>query len=81
MSKFAPCPKCSSARAEQMTFTWWGGLLGPRLLTHVRCAGCGTQYNGKTGQSNTGAIIAYSVVVGVIAAVLGFVLFVMLSRL
>jgi uncharacterized protein (DUF983 family) len=47
--------------------TWWGGALGPYLLTHVKCPECGMTYNGKTGQSNTTAIIIYSVVVGAIA--------------
>jgi hypothetical protein len=64
MPDYKPCPNCSSARAKKVGFTWWGGILGPSLLTHVKCADCGTAYNGKTGASNTGAIIAYTVVVG-----------------
>ena len=54
-----------------MRFTWWGGLLGPKILTHVRCPGCGHAYNGKTGRENTTGIVIYSVIVGVV--VLGFV--------
>jgi hypothetical protein len=49
-----------------MRFTWWGGLLGPSLLTHVECPKCGMQYNGKTGRSNRNGIIVYSVVLGLI---------------
>jgi hypothetical protein len=70
MPEYKPCPKCSSARARKVSFTWWGGVLGPSLMTHVKCEDCGTTYNGKTGASNTGAIIAYSIVVGVIAVAL-----------
>jgi hypothetical protein len=44
-------------------FTWWGGMIGPAILSHVRCGRCGAAYNDKTGQSNTTAIIIYSVVV------------------
>jgi uncharacterized protein (DUF983 family) len=54
-----------------MSFTWWGGLIGPRVLTHVKCPGCGHAYNGKTGRDNTTGIIIYSVIVGIV--VLGFV--------
>ncbi len=49
-----------------MSFTWWGGILGPKLLTHVKCGSCGKQFNGKTGKDNTTGIIVYSVVVFVV---------------
>ena len=65
MNSFAPCPKCSAATAERLQFTWWGGILGPKLLTHVKCTACGTKYNGKTGQDNSVYIAIYCVVVGV----------------
>lgn len=80
MNKFAPCPKCNNTNAEQMSFTWWGGILGPKLLTHVKCGDCGETFNGKTGKNNTTNIIIYSVVVfsillfifaGLIAVVVG----------
>jgi hypothetical protein len=47
-------------------------MLGPGLLSHVKCQVCGATYNGKTGRSNTGGIIVYSVVVGVLAFGLAF---------
>ncbi len=52
-----------------MGFTWWGGILGPKILSHVKCGSCGTQYNGKTGKDNTTAIIIYSVVVFLVVMV------------
>ncbi len=70
MTNYAPCPKCRNSAAEKMSFTWWGGLLGPKLLTHVKCRACGNAYNGKSGKDNTTNIVIYSVVVGVLA--LGF---------
>lgn len=39
--------------------TWWGGAVGPKLLSHVVCQGCGAGFNRKTGKSNTPAIIVY----------------------
>jgi hypothetical protein len=74
MPEYQPCPKCSSSRAKKVSFTWWGGVVGPSLLTHVKCQDCGAAYNGKTGRSNTGAIVIYSVVVGVIAIGLGILI-------
>jgi hypothetical protein len=71
MNGFAPCPKCQSNDAEKVNFTWWGGLVGPRLLKHVKCNRCGATYNGKTGQPNTTAIIIYTVVLLAIAIAAG----------
>jgi len=64
MKQFAPCPNCGESNAEKMSFTWWGGIIGPKLLTHVKCISCGETYNGKTGKDNTTNIIIYSIVVG-----------------
>lgn len=66
MSQYKPCPKCQSEEATKVGYTWWGGMLGPALMTHVKCNRCGTAFNGKTGKSNTPGIIIYSVVVLVI---------------
>lgn len=75
MNQYAPCPKCQATGAERMSFTWWGGLIGPKVLTHVKCPGCGHGYNGKTGRDNTTGIIIYTVIVGVIAIGLMIVVF------
>lgn len=66
MTNFAPCPFCHAARAEKVKFTWWGGLLGPKLLTHVKCLSCGKGYNGKTGKDNTTNIVIYAIVIAII---------------
>jgi uncharacterized protein (DUF983 family) len=71
---YARCPKCGSTNAQKIGYTWWGGALGPKLLNYVKCGACGTAYNGKTGRSNTGGIIAYFVVMLVIFLILGYVL-------
>jgi hypothetical protein len=65
--QFAPCPNCRCTTATRVKYTMWGGVLGPKLLTHVKCAQCGSKYNGKTGKSNMGAIIIYTVVLFAIA--------------
>lgn len=81
MTNYAPCPKCNQSTAEKLRFTWWGGLLGPKILTHVQCRSCGHKYNGKTGKDNTTGIIIYSVVVGVLVLGLVFVMFAALGLL
>ena len=72
---YASCPKCRASAAEKVKFTWWGGVLGPKVLSHVKCNACGHKYNGKTGQDNTTGIIIYSVVVIIFCFGLMFLLF------
>lgn len=74
VSEFKPCPGCGGLDAKKMSFTWWGGALGPSLFTHVKCPGCGVEYNGKTGGSNKRAITTYLVVTSAIG-VAGMILY------
>jgi hypothetical protein len=69
----APCPSCGSVYAKPITFTWWGGLVGPKLFSHVACYQCNTAYNGKTGKSNNTAIAIYVGVGLVVALIVGLV--------
>ncbi len=57
--QFAPCPQCGNTLATRVSYTMWGGFIGPKMLTHVKCSQCGTKYNGKTGRSNATAITLY----------------------
>lgn len=69
---FAPCPTCGNTFASKIGFTWWGGMVGPAMFTHVKCCRCGNAYNGKTGKSNNTAIaiyVAVSTVIGLILVV------------
>jgi predicted nucleic-acid-binding Zn-ribbon protein len=59
MDRYQPCPKCASEKAVAVDFTWWGGIVGPKMFTHVKCIQCGTTFNGKTGKSNQTAIAIY----------------------
>ncbi|CAN5494793.1 hypothetical protein BH10ACI2_BH10ACI2_13310 [soil metagenome] len=79
-SQHAQCPKCGSGDSQLAKFTWWGGAIGPRVLTHVKCPGCGNKYNGKTGGDNTVGIIVYSLIVGLAGFVLMFVAFLFLAK-
>jgi hypothetical protein len=65
------CPACGSGEYTSPSFTWWGGVLGPKLLSHVTCNGCGTGFNSKTGKSNNTAIGIY-LAVGTVAAIVIF---------
>lgn len=58
-SEWVPCPRCASDSVSRPMFTWWGGLLGPRIIPEVHCNACGHNYNGKTGGSNSKAIAIY----------------------
>ena len=78
---YAPCPKCRNSAGEKIRFTWWGGILGPKLLTHVKCRDCGNKYNGKSGKDNTAGIVIYSAVVAVLVLGLVVVMFAALGLL
>ena len=73
-SPHAACYQCQAQTAAPVSFAWWGGALGPRIFSHVKCGSCGATYNGKTGQSNTTKIAIYIVVVNAIA-IAGVILF------
>jgi hypothetical protein len=53
------CPQCQSPNVSKPGFTWWGGILGPKLLNHHVCSACGFGFNGTTGKSNSTAIGIY----------------------
>jgi len=61
-----PCPQCGSTKIQKVSYTLWGGMIGPRVLNHVRCLDCKATFNGKTGKSNTRAIALYLLVTLVI---------------
>jgi hypothetical protein len=65
----APCPACGCPYASKISFTWWGGVLGPRIFNHVKCNQCKTTFNSKTGKSNNTAIAIYLSVSFVVAIV------------
>jgi hypothetical protein len=45
------------------------------MLTHVKCAGCGLGFNGKTGESNDTKITIYLIVGTLISLAVGLLLF------
>lgn len=75
MDPLVPCPHCQGP-SRPVTFSWWGGLLGPKMLAHCKCLRCGKTYNGKTGKSNDTAIAIYLIVSFVICfGLLGLLIF------
>ena len=80
MTNYVACPKCGGP-AEKLKFTWWGGILGPKILSHVKCTLCGYKYNGKSGKDNTTGIVIYSVIVGILVLGLVVVMFAALALL
>jgi transposase-like protein len=61
------CPQCGSKTVSKVKYTWWGGVLGPKLLHHTKCEDCKYTFNSKTGKSNTPGIVIYSLVIFVVA--------------
>jgi hypothetical protein len=54
------CPFCQHDSAQPVRFTHWGGLIGPRIFSLVKCAGCGNQFNGRSGARVEKAIKVYT---------------------
>lgn len=79
-SQYVNCPKCGADGAQLAKFTWWGGAIGPRVLTHVKCVSCGNKYNGKTGGDNVAGIVIYTIAAGLLAFVLLFAGFLFLAK-
>jgi hypothetical protein len=72
------CPKCGSQATKAMKYTWWGGVLGPRMFNLAKCSQCKCQFNSKTGKDALTAIILYNVVGFLIG--LGVILALQMSR-
>lgn len=68
---YAICYNCGADAASKVRWTMWGSFFGPAILSHVKCDQCGTTYNGKSGKSNTTAVIIYVVVTALIAGTVG----------
>lgn len=66
------CPKCESTQLKRLTYTWWGGLLGPKLIPTTQCQACKAQFNSKTGKPNTRAIVLYYIGVFLVAFLVAY---------
>lgn len=75
------CPGCGSRKSSKVTYTWWGGLVGPAIFGLVKCGRCKKQYMGGSGKP-LGAvqIIVYSLVVGAIGLAVGLAVVVAAAR-
>jgi predicted nucleic-acid-binding Zn-ribbon protein len=69
----APCGKCGSTEAVWKEITWWGAMLGPKLLHHVTCAQCGHTFNARTGRSNRWRIVIFLVFAALFLGVSGMI--------
>ena len=79
---FKPCPRCGAEGARRVLFTFWGSFYGTALFNHVRCPECQYAYNGRTGRSNLiPAIIFVTIPLLIIAGLLGFIGWVVWTRL
>lgn len=59
-SPYVPCPRCQNPLPNKVTMSWWGGIVGPKMVNLVKCPQCKLQYNGKTGASVSKFIAIYA---------------------
>ncbi len=67
------CPKCQQTiTPAPLGFTWWGGLIGAKLINHCECPACKARFNGRTGQPNDTAIMVYVLISAAIIGLLTY---------
>lgn len=71
------CPRCHGPDVHKPSWTWWGGFLGPKIITHWQCRSCNFGFNPTTGQSTSGSIVIYFVVTFVVCIALAGAFFFM----
>ena len=60
-----PCPRCRQVGANIRTWSWWGGLIGPKIMKHATCMFCQQDFNYQTGKPITGQTIGLYMLAGV----------------
>ncbi len=43
------CPQCGENAGKKVSYSWWGGALGPALMKLNKCQACKFQYNPRNG--------------------------------
>src|SRR4029079_751933 len=66
------CPRCRAATAELVTYTFWGGTLGPRILGLARCRTCSQTFRARSGRTATTGIAIYCIVTLLFTALVAF---------
>ena len=70
------CPGCGSGPIEEPSFTWWGGLVGHKILNVEQCRACRKWWVKGTQQSGSTRVTIYMVVGIVLGLVIVGVFFV-----
>jgi hypothetical protein len=72
------CPTCRQTFTPvPLGFTWWGGMIGAKIINHCECPSCHTRFNGRTGKPNDTAILLYVLISG---ALIGLLAYMVLKR-
>ncbi len=37
---YQACYNCGQTNYDKITFSFWGGMLGPKMFNHVKCNSC-----------------------------------------
>jgi hypothetical protein len=74
-----PCPGCGGGPIAAPSFTWWGGLVGHKLLNVEQCMSCRRWWVKGTVQPGGTRVIVY-LVAGIVLGLIVGVLFVILRN-
>ena len=67
------CPGCGGGPLIEPSFTWWGGLVGHKILGVEKCESCRHWWVKGTGQSGDTRVTIYKVVGIVLGVVIAAV--------
>ena len=59
-----PCPRCRQVGANIRTWSWWGGLIGPKIMKQATCMFRKQDFNYQTGKPITGQTILLYMLAG-----------------
>lgn len=72
------CPFCGASDYREPRFTWWGGAVGHKIISHVICNQCSKGFNRKSGKDNFMPILLYNLFAFVVIFPIALVFFYML---
>lgn len=66
-----PCPGCGGGPIAEPSFTWWGGLVGHKLLNVERCKSCRRWWVKGTARPGGTRVMIYMIAGIVLGLIVG----------
>jgi transcription elongation factor Elf1 len=70
------CPRCGCPYIDEVRYTWWGGVLGPSMMSLMNCRNCKLKFNAKTMRDASTAITVYAVIACVVPLIIALIIWI-----